>query len=195
VALGPTPDDSPSFSTLNFPVRDNRANNVTVKLGAGGTLAAVYMPSSRSSRATTDLIFDVTGYYLSGPGGAVYVAVDPLRMVDSRIGLGLSGPLRHSVVATFSLASALPAGTVAVSGNATVTGQTTRGYVAVSPDLAWRPTISTLNFPVGDNRANGLVVPVTPDGKLKVVYAGQTSASKVHFIFDLTGYFIPDPTA
>ncbi len=195
VALAPTLSGTPSFSTLNFPAGDNRANNVTVKLGPDGTLAAVYMPSSGSSRATTNLIFDVTGYYQPGSAGAVYVAIDPLRMVDTRRGLGLSGPLRHSVVATFSLASALPAGTVAVSGNATVTRQTTRGYVVLAPALTWPPTVSTLNFPVRDNRANGLVVPVTPDGKLKVAYAGQTSSSTTHFIFDLTGYFIPDPTA
>ena len=54
------PTANPSSSTLNFPVGDNRANGVTLALGAGGTLSATYLASS----GTTDFIFDVTGYFV-----------------------------------------------------------------------------------------------------------------------------------
>jgi hypothetical protein len=43
VYLGPNPVASPTSSTLNFPLGDNRANGVTVALGAGGTLSATYI--------------------------------------------------------------------------------------------------------------------------------------------------------
>ena len=41
--LGPVPTASPATSTLNFPAADNRANGVTLALGAGGTLSATYL--------------------------------------------------------------------------------------------------------------------------------------------------------
>ena len=58
--LGPDPNPSPSTSTINFPVGDNRANGVTLALGAGGQLSATYIATS----GTTDFIFDVTGWFV-----------------------------------------------------------------------------------------------------------------------------------
>jgi len=58
--LGPNPIAAPASSTLNFPVADDRANGVTVALGAGGTLSLTYLASS----GTTDFVFDVTGYFV-----------------------------------------------------------------------------------------------------------------------------------
>jgi hypothetical protein len=49
-----------STSTINFPAGDTRANAVTVALGSGGTLNAVY---KATAGATTHLVFDVTGYF------------------------------------------------------------------------------------------------------------------------------------
>ena len=61
VYLGPTPTASPTSSTVNVPLGDTRANGVTVALSSTGTLSATYGPSSG---ATTDLVFDVTGYFV-----------------------------------------------------------------------------------------------------------------------------------
>ncbi len=52
---------APPTSTLNFPLSDTRANGVTVPLGAGGTLDAMYW--SASTADTVNLLFDVTGYF------------------------------------------------------------------------------------------------------------------------------------
>jgi hypothetical protein len=60
IALGPVATATPSTSTLNFPPGDDRATGVTVTLGAGGTLSAVF---SGAAGATTALVFDVTGYF------------------------------------------------------------------------------------------------------------------------------------
>ena len=188
VSIGPAVPASPTFSMLNFPVGDDRANNVTVKLGPSATLQAVYVATPG---ATTQLVFDVTGYYLTGAGGAIYVAIAPVRLVDTRIGKGLPHALRHGSVGAFSLAAAVPEGSVAVSGTATVTGQSSRGYVSVGPAVAWPAQTSTVNFPIGDNRANGVVVPISDTRQLEVVFGGTSTASTCHFIFDLTGYFVP----
>jgi hypothetical protein len=60
VSLGPNPIASPTTSTLNAPPGDTRATGVTVVLGTGGTLSATF---SAASGATTNLLFDVTGYF------------------------------------------------------------------------------------------------------------------------------------
>jgi hypothetical protein len=86
-----------------------------VKLGAGATLQAVYVAAAG---ARNHLVFDVTGYYLTGPGGAIHVGIAPVRLVDTRLGLGLPKPLKHASIQTVSLAAAVPSGTLAVSGTA-----------------------------------------------------------------------------
>ena len=52
------------------------------------------------------------------------------------------------------------------------------------------PATSTLNFPVGDNRANGLVTPLGTAvlGKTWLVFIGDTGKT-THLILDLSGYF------
>ena len=93
VFLGPNPEASPSSSTLYFPVGDNRATGVTLGLGSGGTLSATYVAPS----GTTDLVFDVTGYFVPDLSGATFVAPTPARLLDSRDGGGLSGPFSAGV--------------------------------------------------------------------------------------------------
>ncbi len=192
-ALGPTVTSRPAFSTINFPRGDNRANNVTVQLGAGGTLQAVYIAPAGSQ---SHLVFDVTGYY--GPGGAAYVPISPVRDVDTRTGLGgtsgASKILATRTIQTFTLAGNVPIGAVAVSGNVTATGSTSQGYVTVARTIAVvPPPTSTVNFPKAENRANGLLMGIN-GVTFQAVFVGSTG-TKTHFIFDLTGYFLTPPPA
>ena len=80
VALTPTPTATPATSTLNVPAGDTRANGATVPLSASGSLALVYMAPAG---ARTHLLLDVTGYYTAGAGGATYVPLGPVRLLDS----------------------------------------------------------------------------------------------------------------
>ncbi len=50
----------------------------------------------------------------------------------------------------------------AVTGNLTVTQQTSQGYLYLGPTSSNNPTISTLNFPNGDDRANSVTVALGP---------------------------------
>ncbi len=75
VALGPTMTASGATTTINFVKGDIRANNVTMGLGAGGKLSAVYR--SATAGATIDLIFDVTGFFTPDTSGATYHVLDP----------------------------------------------------------------------------------------------------------------------
>ena len=52
------------------------------------------------------------------------------------------------------------------------------------------PTTSTINFPIGDTRANGIAAPINDaDGKSSVVYKPSPNSGHVEFIVDITGYF------
>ena len=59
----------------------------------------------------------------------------------------------------------IPTNAVAVTGNLTVTGQTKAGYIVLAP--AAGGATSTLNFPVGDTRANGVTVALGTGGTLE----------------------------
>ena len=187
VYLGPTPVTSPTSSTLNFPLWDNRANGVTVALSPTGSLSATYGAAGGS----THLVFDVTGYFVPDGSGARFVPLTPSRLLDSRYGNGLSGPFSAWAPRTFQAQGrgGVPATAVAVTGNVTVTEQTAVGYAYLGPDPLSSPPSSTLNFPLWDNRANGVTVALGPSGSLSATY-GATAGS-THLIFDVTGYFKP----
>jgi putative cell wall-binding protein len=185
----------PSTSTLNFPTRDTRANNITVALGAGGRLDAMYWTSKATS--TANLVFDVSGYFANDATGAMFKSISPGRILDSRLGLGgrIFHPSAKQTVKVTGLFG-VPAEAVAISGNVTVTGPTAAGYVTVSPSLTSgaRPSTSTINFPVGDTRANGVIVALGAGGGIDIMYRGGSSVSTVNVVFDVTGYFVKDPT-
>ena len=183
VFLGPDPVANPTSSTINFPKGDNRANGVTVALGATGTLSATY-----GYTGSTHLIFDVTGYFVPDDSGANYFPLTPARLLDSRFGNGLSGPFSAGVPRTFQATGrgGVSADATAVTGNLTVTESSQAGFVFLGPDPIANPTSSTLNFPKGENRANGVTVDLSATGTLSATYGyGGTT----HLVFDVTGYF------
>ena len=191
VSLGPVATASPTTSTINFPLGDNRANGVAVTLGAGGTLSAVY--KGGPGGATTALLFDVTGYFVPDGSGATYVPLTPTRLLDTRTGNGLSGAFVIGIPRTFQVTGrgGVPADAIAVTGNLTVTAQTSAGYVSLGPVATASPTTSTINFPLGDNRANGVAVTLGAGGTLSAVYKGGPGGATTALLFDVTGYFVP----
>ncbi len=76
-----------------------------------------------------------------------------------------------------------------MTGNLTVTGQTGDGYLYVGPNAMNDPTSSTLNFPVGDDRANGVTVALG-GGSLGVTFVAPAPGPTAQVIFDVTGYFL-----
>ena len=123
--------------------------------------------------------------------GATYHAMTPSRVLDTRNGTGgLSGPFTNHAARTFTVAG-VPAGATAVTGNLTVTGQTSGGYLFIGPAAATNPTSSTLNFPLGDDRANAVTVQLSPGGTLSITFVGPNNSQSAQAIFDVTGYFTP----
>jgi hypothetical protein len=123
---------------------------------------------------------------------ATYVPLTPTRLLDTRYGTGLSGAF--SVHSARELAVAghggVPSNAIAVTGNLTVTAQTSGGYLFAGPIPTDNPTSSTLNFPAGDDRANAVAVQLGADGGLWITFVAPTYGQSAAVIFDVTGYFV-----
>jgi hypothetical protein len=189
VSLTPLPTATPKTSTINFPAGDVRANGVTVPLAPDGTLSAVF---KATTTGTTDLVLDVTGYYVAGTAGLRFYPLSPGRIMDTRTTAltQLSGPFSSSVPRTLVTGGhfGIPDAAAAATGNLTVVGQTKGGYVSITKDATATPNVSTINFPPGDIRANGVTVPLNAANDLALVYK-SSSAAKTHLLLDVSGYF------
>ena len=197
--IGPVAMNDPASSNLNFPGGDTRANGVTVALGSGGTLSVTYAASDPT--ATAGAIFDVTGYFTPDMTGATYFPLPPTRILDTRptpsgspaVG-SLVGPIGAQVAKTFQVTggkSGVPAGAKAVTGNLTVTGQTSAGSLYLGPAATNSPKMATLDFPVGDNRADGVTMMLGSGGTLSFTLMASSSGQTAQVVFDVTGYFLP----
>jgi hypothetical protein len=186
LSITPTSQANPTTSIINFPLGDTRANGVTVPLNASGDVWIVY----KSSGGSTNVILDVTGYFLDGTSGAVFVPVTPARILDTRFGIGLSNPFSANTSRGWVTAGRGGVGSdaIAVIGNVTVVGQTKAGYVSLTPTSQANPTTSTINFPLGDTRANNFTVQLSPTGSLYGIYKASPGA-KTHLLVDVTGYY------
>jgi hypothetical protein len=157
-----------------------------VPLNSAGQLQVEYWGNPGQS---TQFVFDVTGYFVPGLSGATFVPLAPGRVVDSRISQGFKGPLRMTTSTTFAVRGQVSVhlAAVAVVGNLTVTNQTAAGWLNAAPTAT--SATSTLNFPVGDNRANGFVSMLGPGGSLSVTYGGSGSSATTQVVVDILGYY------
>ncbi|HKA05587.1 MAG TPA: DUF11 domain-containing protein [Acidimicrobiales bacterium] len=121
--------------------------------------------------------------------GLKFVAVDPVRILDTRDGTG--GASARQVAAggelTFPVTGGVvPAGAKAVALNVTTTLVDGPGYATVWPAGAPMPPTSNVNVSVaGETAANAAVVPIGAAGEVSL-YTFEAA----HLVVDLTGYWI-----
>ena len=60
--------------------------------------------------------------------------------------------------------------------------------MSVTKTQTANPTVSTINFPEGDVRANGITVPLNGDNDMAIVYKAG-GGTTTHLVMDITGYF------
>ena len=177
----------PTTSTINFPVSDVRANGITVQLSATGSISLIYWAKAG---ATTNLVLDVSGYYTQDLTGLHFFPLNPGRRVNTLIATPFG--IMHSgtpQTAAMDGHEGVPLAALAVTGNLAVTGQTSAGFVSITPDPTATPATSVINFPVGDVRANGVTVPVNGAGSMSFLYKGSATTRTTHLVLDVTGYF------
>jgi len=205
VALTPgfTPGSCLTISTLDFATTDPQATGVTATLGADGRLWAIYESGRAADTAwpdTAQVIFDLTGYFTPDMTGSTFHPLGPLRLIDSRSGVGDSGRLSSEAPRSFTIVGlyGIPAGTTAVSGTLTIASPTHPGYVALTAASTSPTAISTssLNFAATTGpRATGVTAPLGADGKLWAIFATGQAGNTVDVIFDLSGYFAPEASS
>jgi hypothetical protein len=192
VYLGPEPVANPTSSTINFSAGETTANGVTVALSGTGSLSATYISTAGN---TTDLVFDVTGYFTANTTGDTYHPMTPVRLLDSRVNNGISGKIPANAPMSFSVAGrgGVPANATAVTGNLTVVNETYAWAVYIGPVASLSPTTSTINFNAGDIKANNLTVTLGSGGDLWLTYM-STVGNTTDLVFDVTGYYTADLT-
>jgi spore germination protein YaaH len=192
VYLGPFALSKPPTSTVNVKRGETTANGVTLALSSTGTLSATYMAGAGN---TTDLVFDVTGYFTPDTTGATYHPMDPVRVLDSRVGNGLKGKFQANTARTFRVADqkGIPAGVAAVTGNLTVVNATSTWAAYVGPKPLNHPLSSTVNFTRSQTISNGLTVAVNSDGTLSATFMSG-KGNTTDLVFDVTGFYTNDAT-
>ncbi len=170
----------PEVSTLNFSKNEGVANAATIPLAGDGSLCVF-------SNVPTDLLIGVTGYY-SPSGAGRFTPVRPVRLMDSRDGLGAPGRLvgGHTVeLPVFGGSSGVPTNTTAVALNVTGILPAAEGFVTVFPCGAL-PGTSNLNPSIGRVTPNLVMARISSRGTVCLF-----SNTDVDLVVDIVGYISP----
>lgn len=194
----PTGTGVPLASNLNAGTRATVPNLVTVRLGADGRV------SLRNGLGSVHLIGDIAGYYTPDSAGVGFSAVDPSRILDTRVGLGapraklgrggaadlrVTGALRTADGGTVTVPADARAVVLNVTATA-VTGVSTDVRVYPTPTGPALPLVSNLNLRGGQTAANLVAVAVGSGGRVRL----RNSLGSLHLIADLAGYYAPGAT-
>jgi hypothetical protein len=188
VYLGPTAMAAPTSSTINFVKGQTVANSLTVELNSTtGYLWATYISTAGN---TTDLVFDVTGYYGCFTDLTYFPMAMPARVLDTRANNGYAGKLTANMPVTFPVAgvAGVPLGADAVTGNLTVTDASSGWAVYLGATPQANPSSSTINFAGGSTVANGVTVGLSGGGNLSATFI-STPGQTADLVFDVTGYY------
>jgi hypothetical protein len=174
-------DSSKAFSNINFVAGDARPNAVVTGVDQGGKICL-------RSVADTHVAVDLTGYFAMG-AGLDFVALDPIRMFDSR---SVFAALNESTgglqvgpgnVVRLKIAGqrGVPSTAKAVSLNLTAAEAGGYGFLTAYP-CGTLPDTSNVNILPSRVTANGAMVKLSGGGDLCVYSSGSA-----HVIVDING--------
>ncbi|HEX3959906.1 MAG TPA: choice-of-anchor Q domain-containing protein [Trebonia sp.] len=173
----PGSGSAPTVSNHNFSAAETVPNLVTVQVSNG------QVSFYNNSGGTVEVVADLQGFY--GPSGYGYQPGTPARVLDTRIGTGVKGPVAAMGVLRLNLSGKVPAGAAAAVINLTVTDPQKSGHLTAYPDGTHAPNTSNLNFSAGETVPNLVIVPLTND----IADIANASPGTVQMVADLEGYF------
>ncbi len=163
-------------STLNHVESTPVANATIARLGEGGAFCI-------ETSSSTDVIVDLQGWF---PASTDYRPAAPTRLVDTRIGVGVSARIEPGEVHRVRLAGnneiALDASAIAM--NVTAANPASAGYITAFPCDEDPPLASNLNTWPGHAIAN-LAITSLDDGGA-VCFTGNV---ETELVVDLIGWF------
>ena len=131
--------------------------------------------------AVTHLVVDLVGYYEgTASSGSGYVSVTPQRFLDTRSGLGASGPGTGPL--SLSVPSSVPNNAVAVILDVSVVSPNSEGYLRLAAP-GTEATTTAVNMSPGQD-STGLVITGIRDGQITLAAYGATT----HLVIDIIGY-------
>lgn len=184
VSAYPTGTTRSSASNLNLANASPTSNLVTVQLGTNRSIDLY------NHNGSVHLIADLAGYYSPGTG-AKFVALSPMRVIDTRVNATTWTTVSGGGSAfTLNMSGPIPAGATAAVMNVTGVSPTLATYLAVSPKTSTtptRPSTSNVQLAKGQILPNLVSVALGPN---RDVWMFNNSGS-VGVIADLAGYFAP----
>ena len=188
LTIWPAGQGRPVVSTLNSLDGRIKANAAVVPAGSGGAVS-VFVTD------TTDVVLDVSGYFVPDSAAYAFFPLTPCRLVDTRNPPGpLGGPaLQTGQQRQFPVRQGspcgIPASAQAYSFNVTAVPQNGMplSYVTLWPAGGTRPGVSTLNALTGTITANAAIVPAGTSGDIVAFASGNTT----DLVIDVNGYFAP----
>ncbi|MEO5842411.1 MAG: hypothetical protein ABIQ73_10310 [Acidimicrobiales bacterium] len=185
LTVWPKGEARPNASSVNFPLGGAAANLVVVGIGADGSIS-IYLETG-----SANVIVDLLGWFDGGgpgaPAGAVYRAIAPTRLVDTRI--AQAPKLTASETRAFALRGlgGVPndASVTAVIANVAAVAPTGGGYLTAFPTGGAQPDTSTVNFEINQDRANLSFITLGGTGQSSVFAFGAPT----HVLIDVAGYF------
>jgi hypothetical protein len=180
----PCDEPRPTSSNLNYQAGTTRAVAVVAKIGSNGAVC-IY------TQTAAHVVVDLTGLY---PTGAAFNAIQPARLLETRVGPEFTTVDGQSVGVGRLLGGAttavrvagrggVPNDAVSVALNVTAIGPAQPGFVTVFPCGEPIPTASTLNFVAGDIVPNAAIVKVGAGGSVCVFSNVDTDV-----VLDVNGY-------
>jgi hypothetical protein len=180
---GGDPAAVPRISSLNAAGDAPVANLVVVRLGPDGTVRL------RNAAGEVHLLADLAGYYADDPGGSLFRAVTPRRVLDTRTRGGARGRLGPGETTTLTVggSTTIPRSATAAALNVTGVAASALTDIRVYPATAASPpVVSNLNLSPGTTAADAVVVRL---GGGQVVL--RNSRGSVALAVDAAGWFGP----
>jgi hypothetical protein len=181
----------PNASNVNFTKGGTVPNLVVVPVGTGGKVS---LYNGGDATGATDLVADVSGYFVSSSataGASTFTTLPPVRVIDTRTTLnGITGkiPVNGTDVLKIAGLSGVPNDATAVVANVTATGALGSGFITVYPNGESVPNASNVNFVKGQTVPNLTIVPVGTNGSIDFTNGGQQTGP-TDLVVDISGYF------
>ncbi len=181
ITAWPTGNPRPNASNLNFISGQTIPNAAIIKLGTNNSIDLY------NNTGTTHLLADVNG--ILPP--TRYQGLNPLRLLDTRSGLGTTGASSIGPGQTITLqvvgpGTGAPTTAAAVALNMTVTQPTATSFLTVWPTGEPTPNASNLNMNAGTTIANLVIVKPGTNGSINI----RNDSGITQVIADLNGYFL-----
>ncbi|MDT0214497.1 fibronectin type III domain-containing protein [Rothia sp. ARF10] len=175
----------PTASHLNIGPTETLASFVTVPVSEDGKVALY------NSKGTVHLVADLAGH-VHPSGTSTLVSEAGTRILDTRYGTGApDAPVGQGEAVTLSVPRRLGQVPTAAVLNLTVTGATKGTYVTAYPAGTVRPNASSVNVAQGRTVANLVVVPLDPQGRVRL----WNAQGSVELVADLVGTYSLDSGA